>query len=175
MVRAACQGDPLAGLRYGLTFRTPARSGQSRIELSHLSLVRRLAWLVRSPGRGECRERPGWPERPPSRQHQIRYAGALAPASKIRSRITPVGRVSIQGVWFEQRAWEPPRPCPIVSTGPLFLRKCTTSTGNFARPAVVGFVPSKSSNRHVRRRLLSEAVSRCSRRPVRPISNLNFL
>jgi hypothetical protein len=89
------QIEPLDDERVRLTFRTPARSGQTRIELSRLSLIRRLAWLV-----------------PPSRQHQIRYAGALAPASKIRSLITPAGRVSIQGVWFEQRAWEPPTPVP---------------------------------------------------------------
>ena len=98
--------------RVRITFRTPARSGQSSIELDRLSLVRRLSWLVRSPGRGECRERPGWPERPPSMQHQIRYAGALAPASKIRPLVTPAGRVSMQGVWFEQRAWEPPTRVP---------------------------------------------------------------
>ena len=81
--------------RVRLTFRTPARSGQSSIELDRLSLVRRLSWLV-----------------PPSMQHQIRYAGALAPASKIRPLVTPAGRVSMQGVWFEQRAWEPPTRVP---------------------------------------------------------------
>ena len=48
--------------------------------LGHLQLLRRILGLIA----------------PPS-QHQVRYAGMLAPASKLRARLRPGGRIAVQG------------------------------------------------------------------------------
>jgi hypothetical protein len=40
----------------------------------------------------------------------VRYAGVLAPAAKLRPRVTPAGRVAVQGVWFQDRSYEPVVP-----------------------------------------------------------------
>jgi hypothetical protein len=58
--------------RIRFELRRPARSGQSVILLDPLQLLRRLAWLV-----------------PPPRQHQLRYAGVLAPAAALRREVVP--------------------------------------------------------------------------------------
>jgi hypothetical protein len=79
--------------RLQLTFRSPTRAGQSRVVLGRLQLLRRLLWLIAPP-----------------RQHQVRYAGVLAPAAKLRARVTPVGRIAVQGVWFQDRGYEPMVP-----------------------------------------------------------------
>ncbi|MBK8010151.1 MAG: transposase [Deltaproteobacteria bacterium] len=58
--------------RVRLTLRRPAKNGQGAIVLSPVQFLRRLAWLV-----------------PPPAQHQVRYAGVLASASKVRRAIVP--------------------------------------------------------------------------------------
>ncbi|MBK8011646.1 MAG: transposase [Deltaproteobacteria bacterium] len=63
--------------RVRLTLRRPAKNGQAAIVLSPVQFLpvqflRRLAWLV-----------------PPPAQHQVRYAGVLASASKLRRAIVP--------------------------------------------------------------------------------------
>ncbi len=40
----------------------------------------------------------------------MRYAGVLAPAAKLRPRVTPAGRIAVQGVWFQDRSYEPVVP-----------------------------------------------------------------
>jgi hypothetical protein len=82
--------------RVRLELRTPLRSGQEQIILHPLALLRRLTWLI-----------------PPPRQHQIRYAGVLAPASPMRPAVVPAGRISVQGTLFpKDRAFEPLTPEP---------------------------------------------------------------
>ena len=51
--------------------------------------MKRLAWLVPPPG-----------------QHQVRYAGVLAPNARLRAEVVPAGRVSVQGCWFVARKYE---------------------------------------------------------------------
>jgi hypothetical protein len=76
-----------------LTFRSPTRAGQSAVVLGRVQLLRRLLWLIAPP-----------------RQHQVRYAGVLAPAAKLRPRVTPAGRTLVQGVWFQDRGYESVMP-----------------------------------------------------------------
>jgi len=71
------------------------RSGQRDLVLHPLALMRRLAWLV-----------------PPPSQHQLRYAGVLAPAAKLRPLVVPAGRVGVQRVWFADRKVVPAEPVP---------------------------------------------------------------
>ncbi|MBM4443653.1 MAG: transposase [Candidatus Rokubacteria bacterium] len=92
---ASAQLELVEEERVRLTLRSPARSGQRWIDLHPLALMRRLAWLI-----------------PPPRQHQIRYAGVLAPAARLRPAVVPVGPVAKQGVWFSKRAFEPLEPVP---------------------------------------------------------------
>lgn len=80
--------------RVRLTFRSSLPSGQRELILHPLALMKRLAWLV------------------PPRQHQIRYAGVLAPNAKLRPFIVPVGRVGVQRVWFGDRKFVPIEPIP---------------------------------------------------------------
>ena len=49
---------------------------------------------------------------PPPTQHQLRYAGVLAPAAKLRPLVVPAGRVSVQRVWFADRKVVPAEPVP---------------------------------------------------------------
>ncbi len=79
--------------RVRLEFRSPSRNGQSALILHPMALMRRLAWLVPPPG-----------------QHQIRYCGVLAPASRLRALVVPAGHVSEQRVRFGPRTFESPVP-----------------------------------------------------------------
>ena len=90
---AEAQLEWLDDERIRLTFRSPTRTGQSCVVLGRLQLLRRLLWLIAPP-----------------RQHQVRYAGVLAPAAKLRPRVTPAGRIAVQGVWFQDRGYEPMVP-----------------------------------------------------------------
>lgn len=67
--------------------RSPLRTGQEQIILHPLALLRRLTCLI-----------------PPPRQHQIRFAGVLAPASPLRPAVVPAGRISVQGTLFPRNA-----------------------------------------------------------------------
>ena len=69
---AEAQLEWLDDERLQLTFRSPTRAGQSSVVLGRVQLLRRLLWLIAPP-----------------RQHQVRYAGVLAPAAKLRPRVTP--------------------------------------------------------------------------------------
>ena len=79
--------------RVELTLRNPQRGPTTTLVLHPLQLIRRLAWQVPHP-----------------RQHGVRYAGVLAPASPLRADVVPAGRVAIQGVWFGARRFEPSGP-----------------------------------------------------------------
>ncbi|MCA9553599.1 MAG: transposase [Myxococcales bacterium] len=82
--------------RVRLELRSPSRSGRSQIILHPLALLRRLTWLLSPP-----------------RQHQICYAGVLAPAAALRPAVVPAGRISVQGTLFRtDRAFEPLTPEP---------------------------------------------------------------
>lgn len=82
--------------RVRVKLRSPLRNGQEQIILHPLALLRRLTWLI-----------------PPPRQHQIRYAGVLAPAAALRPVVVPAGRISVQGALFPtDRAFEPLTPEP---------------------------------------------------------------
>jgi hypothetical protein len=87
---AEAQLEWLDDERLRLTFRSPTRAGQSSVVLGRVQLLRRLLWLIAPP-----------------RQHQVRYAGVLAPAAKLRPRVTPAGRTLVQAVWFQDRSYEP--------------------------------------------------------------------
>ena len=53
-------------------------SGQTHVVFEPLRLIRRVAWMV-----------------PPPRQHQVRFAGVLAPAARLRTQIIPAPRVRL--------------------------------------------------------------------------------
>lgn len=61
--------------------------------LRRIQLLRRLLWLIAPP-----------------RQHQVGYAGVLALAAKLGSRVTPAGRLAVQGVSLQDRSYEPVVP-----------------------------------------------------------------
>ncbi len=92
---AEAQLEPVDDARIRLNGRSPGSSTTTTFVLHPLRLLRRLAWLV-----------------PPPRQHQLRYAGVLAPNAKLRHRIVPAGRVALQGVAFADRKFEPAEPVP---------------------------------------------------------------
>ena len=92
---AEAQLEVLDEDRVRLTFRSPMRNGQRELVLHPLALMRKLAWLV-----------------PPPTQHQLRYAGVLAPAAKLRPFVVPAGRVGVQRVWFGARKVVPAEPVP---------------------------------------------------------------
>ncbi|MBM4386029.1 MAG: transposase [Deltaproteobacteria bacterium] len=125
---ASAQLELVEEERVRLTLRSPARSGQRSIELHPLALMRRLAWLV-----------------PPPRQHQLRYAGVLAPAARLRSAVVPVGPVAAQGAWFAERAFEPLEPVPYRARWAQLLarvydvdgQRCPHCAGHLAPVAVV--------------------------------------
>jgi hypothetical protein len=87
---AEAQLEPLQEDRVRLWLRSPRRATKSSIVLTSMQLIRRLAWQV-----------------PPPNFHLVRYNGILAPAARLRHRVVPAGRVAIQGVWFQQRKFEP--------------------------------------------------------------------
>jgi hypothetical protein len=111
--------------RVRLELRSPVRSGQKEIILHPLALLPHLRTSLRS-GRGHvprtdgkqaCR-RPRRVRRlawliPPPRQHQIRYAGLLAPNAALRPAVVPAGRISVQRMPFPtDRLFEPLTPEP---------------------------------------------------------------
>ena len=65
----------------------------SSVVLGRLQILRRLLWLIA-----------------PSRQHEVSYAGVLAPAAKLRARVTPAGRIAVHGTWFQDSRYEPVVP-----------------------------------------------------------------
>ena len=79
--------------RVELTLRNPQGGPKATVVLHPLQLIRRLAWQVPHP-----------------RQHGLRYAGVLAPASPFRADVVPAGRVAIQAAWFGTRRFEPTTP-----------------------------------------------------------------
>ena len=103
--------------RVELTLRNPQRGPTTTLVLHPLQLIRRLAWQVPHP-----------------RQHGVRYAGVLAPASPLRADVVPAGRVAIQGVWFGARRFEP--------SGPVVYR--TPWAQLLARTYGVDGIPPKS-------------------------------
>jgi catechol 2,3-dioxygenase-like lactoylglutathione lyase family enzyme len=110
---AEAQLDVLDEDRVRLTFRSPMRSGQRDLVLHPLALMRKLAWLV-----------------PPPTQHQLRYAGVLAPAAKLRPLVVPAGRVGVQRVWFGDRKVVPAEPVPYRTSWARLLARVYDADGH---------------------------------------------
>ncbi|MEO1228928.1 MAG: transposase [Myxococcota bacterium] len=110
---AEAQLEVVDDARVRLTFRSPMRSGQRALVLHSLALMRRLAWLVPPPG-----------------QHQVRYAGGLAPAAKLRPRVVPAGRVGVQGAGFGQRKVVPAEPIPYRTSWARLLARVYSVDGH---------------------------------------------
>ncbi len=118
-----------------LSFRSPTRSGQSSMVLHPVALVRRLAWLV-----------------PPPRRHQLRYAGVLAPASRLRRRVVSVGRVAVQVTWVGPRKCEPFEPVPYRAAWARLLARvydvdgqACEACGGPLRPVGAGLPPDAAT------------------------------
>ena len=79
--------------RIALELSRPRWTGETHAIFDPLQLVRRIAWMI-----------------PPPRQHQIRFAGVLASAAKLRSEIIPPGPVDTT------LALVPPNAMPEVSS-----------------------------------------------------------
>ncbi|MBK8010144.1 MAG: transposase [Deltaproteobacteria bacterium] len=135
--------------RVRLTLRRPAKNGQGAIVLSPVQFLRRLAWLV-----------------PPPAQHQVRYAGVLASASKVRRAIVPRPAPALQ-LAFPIENMRPQVQKRRMSWAKLLARvysidgeRCL-SCGGRLRP--IGAVTESS---HVKQTLGRMRRQRCARDPL---------
>jgi len=142
----------------------------------------REAWAVARPYRGEeySKSRHSPQERhhaaavPPPRRHSVRYAGVLAPASKLRARIVPKPTVALAPI-----AGESPEPKKVAGSRyrpwAELLKRCfsidvLTCTGCGGRMRLVALVTEPASIRRFLRgvRETSDAPSarRLAARPT---------
>lgn len=134
--------------RIRFQLRSPMPSGQEEIVFHPIALMQKLAWLV-----------------PPPHQHQIRYAGVLAPAARLRPSVVPAGRVAIQGVWFAERDFVPIEPVQYRQSWAVLLARvydvnaqaCMNCSG-ILRP--VGAVTPPQAEEWIRRQRILPLGSR---------------
>jgi len=86
-----------------ITLKKPFSDGTVAVDMDPLSLLCRLAASV-----------------PPPRFHTVRYAGVLAPASKLRPRIVPKPAMPANDV----KPSAPPRPGSRYRPWPELLKRC---------------------------------------------------
>ncbi len=147
--------------RVELTLRNPQCGPKTTVVLHPLQLIRRLAIggeaprasfpserRAPEPSAGRVADRLAW-QVPHPRQHGLRYAGVLAPASPFRADVVPAGRVAIQAAWFGARRFEPTTPVPYRTPWAKLLtrtygvdgHRCPGCDGGALRPVGVVLPP----------------------------------